>query len=100
MTNKIIPSLWFEDNAHDAMKFYSSVFSNSEITEVNPVTVTATLASVPFIAINGGPAFKPNPSISFMLVCESREEVDAIWRRLSENGKVYMELDSYLFFLR
>lgn len=65
MTDKIIPSLWFDDNAQEAMEFYTSVFSDSEITEVNPQGAVAKLAGVSFIAINGRPAdFKPNSSIS------------------------------------
>src|SRR5690606_10990702 len=68
----------------------------SEITEENAVALTAKLAGVPFIAINGGPTkFKPNSSISFMVVCESRVEIDSIWNKLSSKGKIYMKLDSY-----
>lgn len=96
MEYKIIPSLWFEENAHDAMSFYTSVFPDSEITEEYPLAVTAMLEGVPFVAINGGPAhFKPNSSISFMVVCESREEIDAMWGKLADKGKVYMKLDKY-----
>lgn len=96
MKNKIIPSLWFEAGADDAMRFYASVFPDSEVIQETPVVVTAKLAGVQFIGINGGPAaFKPNPSISFMVICETREEIDAIWEQLEENGNVYMELDSY-----
>lgn len=96
MKNKIIPSLWFEAGADEAMRFYASVFAESEVIQETPVVVTAKLGGVKFIAINGGPAeFKPNPSISFMVTCETREEIDSIWEQLGENGKVYMELDSY-----
>lgn len=95
MKSKILPSLWFDANAHEAMKFYASVFPDSDINMVSPVVVTATLAGVPFVAINGGPVFTPNTSISFMLVCESTDEIDAIWSKLSENGEIYMQLDSY-----
>lgn len=66
--NKIIPSLWFEAGADEAMRFYASVFPDSEVIQETPVVVTAKLGGVKFIAINGGPAdFKPNPSISFMV---------------------------------
>jgi len=95
MKSKILPSLWFDANAHEAMKFYASVFPDSEVNAVTPVVVTATLAGVPFVAINGGPVFTPNTSISFMVVCESPDEIDVIWSKLSENGKVYMQLDAY-----
>lgn len=96
MDDKIIPSLWFDDNAQEAMEFYTSVFSDSEITEVNPRGAVAKLAGVSFIAINGRPSdFKPNSSISFMVVCESRAEIDSIWNKLSDKGKIYMNLDSY-----
>lgn len=96
MENKIVPSLWFEKNADEAMRFYASIFPDSKIIQETPVVVTANLAGVPFLAINGGPAeFRPNPSISFMVICETREEIDTIWEKLKENGQIYMELDGY-----
>lgn len=96
MNPKITPSLWFEDKALEAMEFYTSIFPDSEITEAYPMVVTAKLAGLPFVAIQGGPAeFKPNPSISFMVVCENRDEINEMWKKLIGQGKVYMELDSY-----
>lgn len=96
MENKIIPSLWFESNALEAMQFYTTVFPDSEIIHQAPMAVTAKFAGVSFLAINGRPKeVDPNSSISFMVVCETREEIDAIWKKLSVEGKVYMNLDSY-----
>ena len=96
MENRIIPSLWFESNALEAMEFYTSIFPDSEIVQQTSGVVTAKLAGVSFIAINGGSdEFKPNSSISFMVICETREEIDAIWEKLLEAGKVYMKLDNY-----
>lgn len=96
MNNKIISSLWLEDKSLETLEFYTSVFPESAITEVYPMVVTAKLFGVPFIAINGRPAdIKPNSSISFMVVCETRDEIDAMWKKLSGKGKVYMKLDSY-----
>lgn len=98
MNNKIIPSLWLEDKASENMKFYVSIFPESEIRQVHPTVVTASLYGVPFVSINGRPAdIKPNSSISFMVVCETRAEIDAIWKKLSdkEKSKIYMKLDSY-----
>jgi len=96
MTDKILPTFWFDDNAQESMEFYTSVFSDSVITEMNPQGTVAKLAGESFVAINGRPAyFKPNSSISFMVVCENRAEIDSIWNKLSDKGKVYMKLDGY-----
>lgn len=75
MIDKIIPSLWFDDNAQGAMKFYATVFPDSRITEVNPQGVTAKLADVPFIAINGE------------IKCGNQQEIDYYWDRLTKGGK-------------
>lgn len=95
MENRIIPCLWFESEAADAMQLYQSIFPDSEVRST-PQSVTGRLGGVPFLALNGRPeAIKPNPSISFMVTCEAREEIDAIWAKLSDGGKTYMELGSY-----
>jgi len=111
MTQKISPCLWFDDNAEEAVKFYTSIFPNSKIREVVPytvetpsnkpigsvMTVSFELDGYSFLGLNGGPYFKPNPSISFHVKCETKDEVDTIWEKLSENGKVLMPLDKYPF---
>lgn len=96
MQYSIIPSIWFDSNSDEAMKFYTSVFDNSSITQSNSVVTRALLSGVPFLAINGrGVDLKPNTSISFMVICETKEEIDAIWKKLLAKGKVYMALDNY-----
>lgn len=96
MEKRITPSLWFESEATDAMQFYQSVFPDSEIHKSTPVFVVGSLGGVPFLALNGRPAaIKPNPAISFMVTCETRDEIDSMWTKLGNEGKTYMELGSY-----
>lgn len=95
MENSIIPSIWFDQNAKEAFDLYSQTFPNSHITSISPIVVEAQLNGVRFIGINGGPMFKPNPSISFMVICESKEEVDRIWNVFSPDGSILMPLDNY-----
>lgn len=100
-TNKpIVPSLWFSDNALEAMEYYAKVFGphfpDSQMKDSAPTVVSARLAGVDFVGINGGAMpFSPNPSISFMVVCETRAAVDHLWAAFSEGGQVYMDLNSY-----
>jgi len=98
---KIIPFLWFEDKAEEAVKFYTSVFKNSKIGSITRmgdevpgptgkvVTATFQLAGQEFMALNGGPVpgFKFNESISFFVNCETQVEVDELWEKLSAGGE-------------
>jgi predicted 3-demethylubiquinone-9 3-methyltransferase (glyoxalase superfamily) len=113
MTQKITPFLWFDDNAEKAINFYTSVFNESRIkttTRYNEasanaagrpkdsvMTVAFELYEQPFVAINGGPVFKFNPSISFFVNCKTEKEVEELWNKLSGDGKVLMPLDKYPF---
>ena len=106
MTNKITPHLWFDREAKEAAELYVSTFSNSRITSVRTIyntpsgdcdIVSFELCGQPFMAISAGPPFKFTPAVSFLVACPSKEEVDAIWSKLSEGGSVLMELDSYPF---
>ena len=94
MENSIIPSIWFDQNAKEAFDLYCQTFPNSHVTSNSPIVVEAQLNGIKFIGINGGPIFKPNPSISFMVICESKEEVDRIWNAFSADGNTLMPLDS------
>ena len=110
---KIVPSLWFDKEAEEAARFYTSLFKNSEILEMSRypeagqevhgqkpgsvMTVDFALDGFRFTALNGGPAFKFNPSISFFANRDSEEEVNTLWERLSEGGAVLMELGKYPF---
>jgi uncharacterized glyoxalase superfamily protein PhnB len=90
--NKVTPFLWFDHQAEEAMNFYVSVFKNSKITSVNRVdgrvmTVNFELDGQPFIALNAGPHFKFNEAVSFFINCDTQEEVDLFWDRLSEGGR-------------
>jgi len=89
---KVTPFLWFDHDAEEAMNFYVSVFKNSKVTSVNRVggramTVNFELDGQPFIALNAGPHHKFNEAISFFINCETQEEVDVLWERLSEGGE-------------
>ena len=90
--NKVTPFLWFDREAEEAMNFYVSVFKNSQVVNVNTVdgrvmTVNFELEGQPFIALNAGPHFKFNEAVSFFINCDTQEEVDMFWERLSEGGE-------------
>ena len=100
---KITPYLWFEDNAEEAAKFYTSIFKNSRVIDITHygesaaevsgrpkgtvMTMTFELEGQQFTALNGGPIFKFSPAISFSVNCETQEEVDYLWQKLSEGGE-------------
>ena len=96
---KIVPNLWFDTEAEDAAKFYTSIFSDSKITDVSHygeagpreagmvLTVSFQLQGQDFTAINGGPDFKFDEAISLLVNCESQEEVDEFWAKLSDGGE-------------
>ena len=96
---KITPFLWFNTEAEEAMNFYTSVFKNSKIKGVSRygdagpgaagsvMTATFELEGMEFTALNGGPEYKFNESISFLVNCKSQEEVDYLWTELTEGGE-------------
>ena len=103
---KITPHLWFDNNAEEAAKFYTSIFKNSKIKNVTTLhntpsgTVeifTIELLGQEFTLISAGPLFKFNPSVSFLVVCSTKEEVDELWKNLSNGGMALMELGEYPF---
>ena len=103
---KIVPHLWFDKEAGEAAEFYASVFPDSKITHKSMIKDTPSgdcdivgfqVMGYDFMAISAGPYFKINPSISFIVGCETGEEVDNLWNKLSENGKILMPLDKYPF---
>lgn len=89
---KITPFLWFEDQAEEAMNFYVSIFKNSEVLSVTPgpngaaQSVSFRLEDQEFMALNAGPQFKFNESISFFVDCKTQEEVDELWAKLTADG--------------
>ncbi|HSE23786.1 MAG TPA: VOC family protein [Pyrinomonadaceae bacterium] len=98
-TQKITTFLWFNDNAEEAVNFYVSVFKNSKVLqtvrygEVGPgpkgsvMTIDFELDGQKFMALNGGPQFKFTEAISLMVSCETQEEIDYFWEKLSEGGE-------------
>jgi len=96
---QITPFLWFNDQAEEAMNFYISIFKNSKKGNVvrygdagpgptgQAMTTTFTLNGLEFVALNGGPLYQFTEAISFVINCESQEEVDHYWNKLSEGGK-------------
>lgn len=95
MKNPIYPCLWFDGKAKDAADFYCSVFSNSRISETNPIVTTFEVSNQKFMCLNGGPMYTINPSISFFVVCDTENEVDTTWSALIEGGSALMPLDTY-----
>lgn len=91
----IYPALWFDNQALEAFEFYCSVFPNCMILEHNQTVVKASLSNQCFIGINGGPYFLPNPAISFTVICDSREEINALWQKLILGGASIIDLGHY-----
>jgi predicted 3-demethylubiquinone-9 3-methyltransferase (glyoxalase superfamily) len=102
VTQRIAPCLWFDDQAEEAAKFYVSVFKNSRIVSItrypkagqeihkkpagSVMVVAFELDGHPFTALNGGPAFTFNEAISLQVNCDTQEEVDSYWDKLSKGG--------------
>jgi predicted 3-demethylubiquinone-9 3-methyltransferase (glyoxalase superfamily) len=103
ITQKITPFLWFDTQAEQAAEFYTSVFENSRIKQINRyghagkdthgleagtvMTVEFEICGQTFMALNGGPLFKFSEAISFAIACESQDEIDYFWTKLSQGGE-------------
>jgi predicted 3-demethylubiquinone-9 3-methyltransferase (glyoxalase superfamily) len=97
--SKITPCLWFDTEGEEAARFYTSVFPNSRIVDIahygsagprpegTVMAVSFELDGQKFVALNGGPQFTFSEAISFQVDCESQEEVDAFWSKLSAGGE-------------
>jgi predicted 3-demethylubiquinone-9 3-methyltransferase (glyoxalase superfamily) len=99
---KIVPNLWFDQNAEQAAKFYISIFKNASIDKTSHygpegydihkmpegtvMTVEFTLEGQRFLGLNGGPIFKFNEAVSFLVYCDSQAEIDHYWEKLGEGG--------------
>ena len=95
---KITPMLWFNDNAEQAVNFYTSLFPNSKILSIerygaagpgpegSVMTASFQIAGQQFVALNGGPHFKFTEAISWVIYCDSQEEVDRYWEKLTADG--------------
>jgi predicted 3-demethylubiquinone-9 3-methyltransferase (glyoxalase superfamily) len=88
MTGKIYPCLWFDGNAKEAATFYCAVFKNAKITSESPMVVTFDLDGRKIMCLNGGPHFKFNEAVSFVIPCEDQAEIDYFWDTLTSNGGV------------
>ncbi len=106
---KITPHFWFDKEAKEAAEFYTSIFPDSKVTSVSKIKdtpsgdcdiVSFTLCGQQFESISAGPVFKLNPSISFLVACDTKEDVDKLWNKLSKGGKALMELGEYPFSAR
>ena len=86
MTNQIYPCLWFDGQAKAAADFYCSIFKNSKITADTPMVVNFDLNGKKFMALNGGPMYTFSPATSFVVECETQEDIDFYWEKLGENG--------------
>lgn len=102
----ITPHLWFDREAKEAAKFYTSVFNDSKIKDTTTLhntpsgavdIVTLDLSGQEFTLISAGPLFKFTPAISFLVACDTKEEVDGLWGKLSQGGSALMELGAYPF---
>ena len=99
IARKIIPHLWFNTNAEEAVNFYVSLFADSSVGKVarygdtgpgpkgQVMSIGFTLNGQEFAAINGGPMFQFNEAVSFLIWCETQEEIDALYDRLLDGGK-------------
>jgi predicted 3-demethylubiquinone-9 3-methyltransferase (glyoxalase superfamily) len=90
MTDPIYPCLWFDGQARTAADFYCSVFDDSKILADNPMVVTFQLRGTKFMALNGGPQFKFNEAVSFVVDCDTQDEIDYYWNTLTEQGEESM----------
>ena len=103
MTSQITPCLWFDDQAEEAAIFYTSIFKNSKIENVSRypnegteihgrqegkvLAVGFQINGQPFTALNGGPVFKINEAVSFQIFCETQDEIDNYWSKLTAGGE-------------
>ena len=101
-TQKIVPNLWFDKNAEEAVKYYTSIFKNSKIGKVTHygkegyethkmpagtvMTIEFQIEGQEFLALNGGPVFKFNEAVSFIIRCDTQDEIDSYWEKLTKGG--------------
>jgi predicted 3-demethylubiquinone-9 3-methyltransferase (glyoxalase superfamily) len=83
MNNSIYPCLWYDGQAKEAAEFYCSIFKNSRILSENPMVVKFELNGAIFMGLNGGPHYKFTEAISYVVECQSQEEIDDYWAKLT-----------------
>ena len=86
MIKPLYPCLWFDGNAKEAAEYYCSIFKSSKITSENPMVVTFELNGFKFMGLNGGPQYQFSPATSFVVECDTQEEIDYYWETLGAGG--------------
>ena len=87
MTHSMYPCLWFDGQAKAAAEYYCSIFKSSKITAENPIVVNFELLGNKFMALNGGPKYKFTPATSFVIECQTQDEIDYYWEKLGAGGR-------------
>lgn len=87
MKNPVYPCIWFDGQAKAAAEFYCSIFPNSRLIDDTPLVVHWELNGRLFMGLNGGPKFKPTEGVSFVVQCETQEEIDYYWHELTKEGR-------------
>jgi predicted 3-demethylubiquinone-9 3-methyltransferase (glyoxalase superfamily) len=90
MKEQITPCLWFNGQAQEAATTYCSVFANAKITAQSPIVTAITVSGQSITLLDGGPMYKPNPSISLYYICETEAEFERVWNTLRKDGTVLM----------
>ena len=86
MTKSIYPCLWFNGQAKEAAEYYCSVFKNAKILTDTPMVVTFEINGAKFMGLNAGPEFTFNEAVSFVISCDTQEEIDYYWNTLTKDG--------------
>ena len=86
MTHELTTCLWYDGKAKEAAEYYCSIFKDSKITSENPMVVTFEINGSKFMGLNGGPMFSFNEAVSFIVTCDTQEEIDMNWNKLIANG--------------
>ncbi len=86
MSKPIYPCLWFDHQALEAAEYYCSVFPDGSILQQNPMVVTFEIRGTKFMALNGGPEFRHSPATSFVIECDTQQEIDYFWEKLGAGG--------------
>ncbi|MDO6430270.1 VOC family protein [Flavitalea sp. BT771] len=95
MKELITPCLWFDNQAKEAAALYCKVFPGARIVVQSPIVTEIEVAGQHITLLDGGPMYRPNPSISLYYICETEEEIDNIWEAFSRDGSLQMPLDKY-----
>lgn len=95
MKRRITPCLWFNGQASEAANLYCSVFADAKITSQSTIVTEINVGGDVFVLLDGGPMYRPNPSISFYYICETENELNRIWATFTKEGQIMMPLDKY-----